>query len=344
MATYLPQQLSDGVIVTSLTGSTTTQFLNPSGSAYFFIEQNISKDINTGFIPENSTSYATGSFSDLVKITEIGIVKDKFKFGVVVPEGNSSFVFTPSDTSEVASALKLKGTGMYTSKMYPFEDIVTDSLIFRVDAIDLFSYPGAGTTWTDVISGSNGEINNGAAYNTSEGGYFQFDGVDDQVDFGQPAILESFPLSIDLWFYADTTDTKNDGIITKGRTRGSQSERDFDIFGNGTNLLFVISNGTSYIVNISSTYPALGQWHHLVCMWDGTTNTNGAKMYLNGSLFAQGTATNTNFATSNDIFVGGSRVPYYFDGRISTVKIYDKVLSAPEALQNYNATKDRYGL
>ena len=61
----------------------------------------------------------------------------------------------------------------------PGENIVTDGLIFRVDAGDENSYPGTGTTWTDVINGNNGSIDNGTAYNSAEGGYFDFDGVDD---------------------------------------------------------------------------------------------------------------------------------------------------------------------
>jgi len=224
------------------------------------------------------------------------------------------------------------------------EDIVTDGLIFRVDAGDESSYPGSGTTWTDVINGNNGTILNGATYNSAQGGYFEFDGVDDKVDFGRPAILESYPLSIDVWFYADTTASKNDGIITKGTTRGNTSQRNFDVFGNGTDLIFVISNNSTYIVNIRSTYPSIEQWHHLVFMWDGTTNANGAKMYLNGSLFAQGNASATNSATGHEIFAGGNRAGFFLDGRISAIKMYNKTLSASEALQNYNASKDRYGL
>ena len=224
----------------------------------------------------------------------------------------------------------------------PGENIVEDGLIFRVDAGDTDSYGGTGTTWTDVINGNNGTILNGAAYNSAQGGYFEFDGVDDKVDFGQPAILESFPMSIDVWFYAAST---GDGIITKGTTRQSAHLRDWDIFGNGSNLIFAVSDGsTSYPVNIRDSFPSLSTWHHLVVSWDGTTGTNGAKMYLDGALFAQGTSTSTTFATAHNIFVGGNRTGFYLDGRISMVKMYDKVLSAAEALQNYNASKDRYGL
>ena len=223
----------------------------------------------------------------------------------------------------------------------PGENIVTDGLIFRVDAGDEDSYAGTGTTWTDVINGNNGTINNGAAYNSAQGGYFEFDGVDDQVDFGQPAILESFPLSIDLWFYAEAD---NDGLITKGRTRGSTSQRDYDITGAGVNLGWFVSNGSSYPVNVKDTYPSLNNWHHLSVSWDGTTATNGAKMFLDGALFKEGTASAATFSTVHNIFVGGNRAGFYFDGRISMVKMYSKVLSAAEALQNYNASKDRYGL
>ena len=221
------------------------------------------------------------------------------------------------------------------------ENIVTDGLIFRVDAGDSSSYPGTGTTWTDVINGNNGTILNGTAYNSAQGGYFEFDGVDDKVDFGQPAILESFPMSIDVWFYSSNA---NDGIITKGTTRGSANTRDWDITGTGTLLGWFVSNGSSYPVNVKDTYPSLNAWHHLSVSWDGTTATNGAKMYLDGTLFAQGTETASTYSTLHNIFAGGNRVGYYLDGRISMIKMYDKVLSAAEALQNFDASKARYGL
>ena len=224
------------------------------------------------------------------------------------------------------------------------EDIVTDGLIFRVDAGDESSYPGSGTTWTDVINGNNGTILNGATYNSAQGGYFEFDGVDDKVDFGNPAILESYPLSIDVWFNLTNSNVFR-GIISKGRTVGSASQRDFDIHGNGAgDLRWNVSNGSIYVFSIGDTFPSTNVWHHLSVSWDGTTGTNGAKMFLDGSLFSQGTATATTFATGDDIFVGGNRSGFMFNGRISMVKMYDKALSSSEALQNYNASKDRYGL
>ena len=220
--------------------------------------------------------------------------------------------------------------------------IITDGLVFNMDFSKFSCYPRSGTTCTDLKESLTGTVNNGTTFSTDNLGVFDFDGVDDQIDYGKPAILETYPLSIEVWFYADNTNTKNDGIITKGTTRGSQSQRSFDVFGNGTNLIFVVSNGTSYVVNISSTYPSLNAWHHLVCMWDGTTDSNGAKMYLDGSLFAQGTATATSFATAHNIFAGGSRASFYFDGKIAVTRFYNRILTADEVAINYNAIKERF--
>ena len=114
MPTFTPQQLSEGVVTTSLTGAITAQFSNPSGSAYFFLVQNTGRDEGTGFYPEGATSYSAGTFSSLNRISEPGIIQDEYKFGVVIPEGDSSMVFTPTNTDGVANAIILKGTGTFT--------------------------------------------------------------------------------------------------------------------------------------------------------------------------------------------------------------------------------------
>jgi hypothetical protein len=65
-------------------------------------------------------------------------------------------------------------------------------------------------------------------------------------------------------------------------------------------------------------------------------------MYLDGSLFAQGTATNTNFATAHNIFAGGNRSGYFWDGKIAVTRFYNRILTADEVAINYNAIKERF--
>ena len=219
--------------------------------------------------------------------------------------------------------------------------IITNGLIFNMDFSKFSCYPRTGTTVTDLEGSLTGTVLNGASFTTNDLGAFDFDAVDDQIDIGQPAILESYPLSIETWFKSGNNNT---GIVSKGRTRGSASQRDLDITGTGTDIRFLISNGSGYNFILDATYPSLNVWHHLVCMWDGTTNSNGAKMYLDGSLYAQETSTSTGFATANDIFIGGNRSGFMFDGPIAVVRFYNKSLSADEVSINYNALKERFGL
>ena len=112
MPTYAPGILREGVDITSLDEAKTFTFVNPSGSSYFFVEQNTNKNPN-GSYNIGITSYTAGTFSSLTGISERGIIENNFKFGIIVPSGGSSVVFTPTDTSGGGS-IKLKGTGNFT--------------------------------------------------------------------------------------------------------------------------------------------------------------------------------------------------------------------------------------
>ena len=112
MPTVTPEQLREGQDISSLSGATTLSFTNPSASSYFFIEQNTNKN-SDGSFNLGITSYTEGTFSSLTGISRGGIVENNFKFGVVIPPGASSVIFTPTDTSGGGS-IKLKGTGNIT--------------------------------------------------------------------------------------------------------------------------------------------------------------------------------------------------------------------------------------
>jgi uncharacterized delta-60 repeat protein len=58
--------------------------------------------------------------------------------------------------------------------------IVTDGLVLALDAANPKSYPGSGTTWTDLSgNGNTGTLTNGPTYSSANGGSIAFDGVDD---------------------------------------------------------------------------------------------------------------------------------------------------------------------
>lgn len=63
-----------------------------------------------------------------------------------------------------------------------YESIVTDGLVFNLDAGFTPSYPKNGTTWYDVSTNTNnGTLTNGPTFSSDDGGSVLFDGVDDYV-------------------------------------------------------------------------------------------------------------------------------------------------------------------
>jgi len=102
MDTYLdlPKTGSD------ISGETTFDFINPSGSAYFVLETITTSSIYDGASPKNFNGTFTSS-------SVSGIVSSPYQVGIVVPPGSSSFNFTP-DNAVVGSTYIIRGTGMFS--------------------------------------------------------------------------------------------------------------------------------------------------------------------------------------------------------------------------------------
>ncbi len=61
-------------------------------------------------------------------------------------------------------------------------NVVTDGLVFAVDAANKKSYPGSGTTWTDLAGSNNGALTNGPTFDSGNNGNIVFDGSNDYVE------------------------------------------------------------------------------------------------------------------------------------------------------------------
>jgi restriction endonuclease S subunit len=99
--------------------------------------------------------------------------------------------------------------------------IVTDGLVFAVDAANYESYPGSGTTWTDLAGTSNGTLTNGPTFNSENGGNIDFDGTDDYTDFGNSLPIDGTSAgTISIWA---KTSASTSLLFTKYNTNGSNS-------------------------------------------------------------------------------------------------------------------------
>jgi hypothetical protein len=231
----------------------------------------------------------------------------------------------------------------------PSPSIVTSGLVLNLDAGNTASYPGSGTTWTDLSgNGNTGTLTNGPTYNSANGGSIVFDGSNDYV-----TLLDS-----DNWHFSSGNFTAECWVYPTASPAQPILVGQWDGFGGGAGLSWVmlLSNNSNRHLRaaisstgsgvdfdlISSTSLGLNQWNHCAFVRTGSTFT----LYLNGVSVASTTNSNALFNATNSLTIGASSSNTQpFNGRISNVKIYKgKGLTATEISQNYNALALRFGL
>lgn len=216
-------------------------------------------------------------------------------------------------------------------------NIVTQGLILDLDAAKKESYPGTGSTWSDISgNGLTGTLTNGPTFSSSDYGSLVFDGVDDYA--ATPNIMGGFTdYSAEFWFKMTTNTSGVEKWLGSQYPGGGIVGRlIFDIYTDNKLRNFI--SGTS--VNGSTTI-LTNTWYHAVFT---RNNTGSATIYLNGILDGSGTIATVAVA-STAFQIGGSTVlTRWLNGTISTVKLYNRALSASEIQQNFNAYRSRYGI
>lgn len=213
-------------------------------------------------------------------------------------------------------------------------DIVRNGLVLYLDAANDKSYPGSGTTWEDLSgNGNNATLYNTPTYTNNNIHTFNFDETNDYAKVDNTSILSTSSYTKIAWFRPESS-TAN--IISGG---GGDGQHAFWMAGTD-NTLAAGHNGSWTTVQYSPG-TMLNKW------WMGavTFNTSsGWVLYLNGIEVDTDVSTTT-FTLGNTVRVGAYQdAANLFDGDIPIVKIYNRVLTASEVLQNYNATKGRFGL
>lgn len=212
-------------------------------------------------------------------------------------------------------------------------NVFLDDIVLHLDGGNIKSYVGSGTDWIDLSkNNNNGVLTNGPTYSSANGGSIVFDGSNDCVVVNNNAnILSKTNYTKISWFYISSYLYN----IISGGNSGQHA-----MWLAGTENLRAGHNGYWSTV-VSTTKLSLNTWYFGAVSFNTTT---GWKLYVNGVQEATSNDTTT-YTGDDEILIGaygtGSNL---FHGRIATAQVYNRVLTDQEILQNYNATRTRFGV
>jgi hypothetical protein len=220
--------------------------------------------------------------------------------------------------------------------------IVTDGLVLCLDAANRKSYPGSGTTWTDLSgNGNSGTLTNGPTYSSNNAGSIVFDGTNDYVGVTTSSTLgKSLNYTTLAWVRYS-----NVGYISWMMICDSVD------YGSGGGYMMWLDSASPTTGKRLSSYD--GNWQHANILippnvWTHVSISkanNQVSFYVNGIFDVTRTYNfNANLSSTNVDIGNSSRNSYPFNGSISAVQIYNRALSASEVQQNFNALRGRYGL
>lgn len=220
--------------------------------------------------------------------------------------------------------------------------IVNDSLVCVLDAADLNSYPGSGTSWRDMSGGGRNFTTTGT-YNSSSGGALSFNGSNQASD-GPASNTFGIGQNFTIEFVGNLTAAGGTQwgfwFGGNGKDRGISAHLNesgqiiFDTAGGGG------TNRTTY-----SPAPAVGttNWYAFRYKNDATPYKH---IYLNGTSVANSGANGVdplNLSTET-AQIPGSKYSIWYNGRIFLFRMYNRALTDAELISNYNAVKKRFGL
>jgi hypothetical protein len=212
--------------------------------------------------------------------------------------------------------------------------IVTDGLTLRLDASNLASYPGSGSTWTDIAgTAQNITLVNSPTYTSASPAYFTFNGSN-QRGSGTGAVLSSTSYTKSVWFYLNAYADNN---LVSSDTGGH-----YMYFQGGNKIYAGNSNWAGFPNNLQSvTTFSLSTWYNAAITFN---TTDGMTLYVNGVFDKLYTAVKTAYTGDGSTNIAAFGTGNLLNGRISKVYCYNRSLTATEVLQNYNYDKSQYGL
>ena len=227
--------------------------------------------------------------------------------------------------------------------------VVTNGLVLALDAADRNSYPGTGTTWTDLSGGGNtGTLTNGPTYDSANGGAIVFDGSNDYISISNNSLLSfgTNSFTINLWIRRISTSSNTPIITTYNDYNSGYPSYFYKGIYNASNVydtgFTILTSSGNYITSLSAIPITNNEWVNISI----TRSGNDITLYRNGSFYSTASSSGNNWSgTGRPTLIGGgvpSTTP--LNGNIAQASIYNRALSAAEISQNFKALRGRFGI
>ena len=212
-------------------------------------------------------------------------------------------------------------------------NVVTDGLVFGMDPGNLVSFEDGTVTTNSLVGTISGSNINGLSWSPSFGGVFDFDGSNDRIQLGYQSTMLTSDITQEAWVNGDSFVNWH-GIISNMSGWGTGFSLQIGI----TQRIAAMVSG-SYLT--TSWTPSTGVWYHIVATHRSSDNLN--VLYVNGvqeNTSTRAISYNANQVTEIGCFYTGGSLP--FSGKMGTLRMYNRALSASEVAQNYQAEAPRF--
>jgi hypothetical protein len=297
----------------------------------------------TSTITANQTAdgnYTSASITATLTVTDIAVLTNTG----AISSTNLNYV---NQYGQIGGDFGLSANGAIVNAK-TLQPIVSAGLVLHLDAGNTSSYTGTGTTWTDISgNGNHGNLQNGVTFNNANDGSLVFDGLNDFF------VTNS---NLDL----SNTDKLTIQIILKTAAVNEEMIMEHSVDWNTNNSFGIISKNNKMQItdhnqsyNVSNSVDSINDnnWHLLSATTDRSLSAADQNLiYIDGKAankvnVANLSNDNSGNFTSHKLYISSrAGSSYFFNGAIAQVLIYNRVLTAAEIQQNYNAVKLKYGL
>jgi hypothetical protein len=219
---------------------------------------------------------------------------------------------------------------------------------------DYYATTGTIKTRGSVVSSGvgtlTGTLTNGVGYNSSNGGSFTFDGDDDYVNLGTISTSNVLQmndpsgggLTVSWWGYFNDIGDPFQRIFDK--SSGGSATNGWAIYTGFTGETPVLQLGSGGSDKVISNSILTSTWQNWCVTWVKSSETYVT--YLNGVQDKTGTKTWNIPSVETDARIGSwnHSTGREYNGKIASLKIYNRALTASEIQQNFNALRGRFGI